>query len=291
MNQDHDKVAEREDGGDDVPGGDLDWSWCKRIEEKRNPAKHGERVAEGKEYFWGHTDLQGYLDGGKIESSGKLYAVKINFDTVRMSRYMRIMKDDYHHGDLRRALLEAAEAELNENGLEGFSLRKVAKRAGVSHAAPAHHFKDVSGLLTALAAEGYRRFVTVQEKRQSKEDSDPAAQLIAQGLGYVDFATANTALFRLMFSSDRPSFADVALADASGAAFTKLADGIGAVTGVHPYQDEGALQQACAMWSMAHGISDLISSGRMSPIANMPKNAREKIIRSMLARAMPQDRP
>ena len=66
--------------------------------------------------------------------------------------------DTYHHGDLRAALIEAALAELEETGPEGFSLRKVARRAGVSPAAPARHFKDVTGLLTALAAEGYRRF-------------------------------------------------------------------------------------------------------------------------------------
>ena len=66
------------------------------------------------------------------------------------------MKDEkpYHHGDLRSALLVAAEADLAENGIEAFSLRQVARRAGVSHAAPAQHFGDANGLLTALATEG-----------------------------------------------------------------------------------------------------------------------------------------
>lgn len=59
----------------------------------------------------------------------------------------------YHHGDLRAALLHAAEEELAERGMEAFSLRSVAKRAGVSHAAPAHHFGDAQGLLTALAGK------------------------------------------------------------------------------------------------------------------------------------------
>ena len=65
----------------------------------------------------------------------------------------------YHHGDLAAALLAAAEAELAEKGVEAFSLRSVAKRAGVSHAAPAHHFGDATGVLTALATEGFRRFL------------------------------------------------------------------------------------------------------------------------------------
>ena len=62
----------------------------------------------------------------------------------------------YHHGDLRKALIEAAEAELAEKGVEGFTLRGCAKRAGVSHAAPAHHFKDANALLTALAVVAAR---------------------------------------------------------------------------------------------------------------------------------------
>ena len=71
--------------------------------------------------------------------------------TASKTASRRASKDRYHHGDLKMALLRAAEAELAENGIESFSLRAVAKRAGVSHGAPAHHFKDAKGLLTALA--------------------------------------------------------------------------------------------------------------------------------------------
>jgi AcrR family transcriptional regulator len=110
----------------------------------------------------------------------------------------------YHHGDLRAALLRAAEEELTANGVEGFSLRAVAKRAGVSHAAPAHHFGDVRGLLTALCVEGFNRFLATQHAREAAAALDPRSQLVASGLGYVDFALANPALFRLMFSSNLP---------------------------------------------------------------------------------------
>jgi AcrR family transcriptional regulator len=79
---------------------------------------------------------------------------------------MRKTKDSYHHGDLRAALLAAGEAVLTETGVEGFSLRLVAKRVGVSHSAPAHHFGDAQGLLTALAAEGFRRFLLAMQARQ-----------------------------------------------------------------------------------------------------------------------------
>ncbi|MEO0497745.1 MAG: helix-turn-helix domain-containing protein, partial [Pseudomonadota bacterium] len=69
----------------------------------------------------------------------------------------RTKRGPYHHGDLREALLTAAEVELTDRGIEGLSLRGVAKRAGVSHAAPAHHFGDKAGLLTALTTIGFQR--------------------------------------------------------------------------------------------------------------------------------------
>src|SRR5262245_3431916 len=73
-------------------------------------------------------------------------------------------RDSYHHGDLRAALLKAAEAELAENGIEGFTLRGCARRAGVSHAAPAHHFKDVRAILTELAADGFEKLAELTEQ-------------------------------------------------------------------------------------------------------------------------------
>ena len=84
----------------------------------------------------------------------------------------------YHHGDLRAALLAAAETELDERGVESFSLRGVARRAGVSHAAPAHHFRDVRGLLTALAAEGFARFLAAQRAREAAAGADPHNRMV-----------------------------------------------------------------------------------------------------------------
>ena len=87
----------------------------------------------------------------------------------------------YHHGALRAALLAAAEAELAETGIERFSLRSVAKRAGVSHAAPAHHFGDTGGLLTALAAEGFTRFLATQHAREAAAPQVPATSSWRRG--------------------------------------------------------------------------------------------------------------
>ena len=136
----------------------------------------------------------------------------------------------YHHGNLFSVLLDSAEQELIERGIEGFSLRGVAKRANVSHAAPAHHFGDANGLLTALAARGFERFIQRQRDFRQRAPSDPRAQLEASGVGYVVFALENPAIFRLMFSSDRPDFGDPDLQQVAESAFEELVEHVRAVT-------------------------------------------------------------
>lgn len=79
---------------------------------------------------------------------------------------MAAKKENYHHGDLRVALLKAGEAVLATTGSHGFSLRQVAREVGVSHSAPAHHFGDANGLLMAMAADGYSRFLQAMQERQ-----------------------------------------------------------------------------------------------------------------------------
>ncbi len=191
----------------------------------------------------------------------------------------------YHHGDLRAALLRAAEEELAERGIEGFSLRGVARRVGVSHAAPAHHFADTDALLTALAAEGFQRFLATQRGRQAGAPADPRAQLIAAGQGYVAFAAAHPALFRLMFASRRADFDDPALAAAAGAAYDHLVAGVAAATG-----GPGAPPaDVMAVWAMAHGIADLANSGRLSLVA--PDAGGEAMVTEALGRALAPTRP
>ncbi|MEZ5755645.1 MAG: TetR/AcrR family transcriptional regulator [Paracoccaceae bacterium] len=185
----------------------------------------------------------------------------------------------YHHGDLRAALLRAAEEELQASGVEAFSLRQVARRAGVSHAAPTHHFGDARGLLTALAAEGFHRFLAAQSLREARADPAPAAQLTAAGLGYVDFAMERPALFRLMFGSDRPDFADPVLNEAATAAYRHLRDQVAEVGG-----DEVA---AASVWAMAHGLADLLSNGRLRAILSLPEAARQDVLAALLERAFP----
>lgn len=204
--------------------------------------------------------------------------------TMKTDPGRRRTKDGYHHGDLHRALLQAAEAELADKGVEGFSLRGVAKRAGVSHAAPAHHFGDANGLLTALAAEGFRRLMEAQRVRQQKAGADGLSRLVAAGHGYIAFAMEHPALFRLMFSSDRPDHGAPALRDAAAAAFYKLVDDVRAVHGPGPADHDRIMSDVMAAWAMVHGLADLMNAGRLRHLLEMPEAARDAAIAEMLRR-------
>ncbi len=192
----------------------------------------------------------------------------------------------YHHGDLRAALLHAAEAELAENGIEGFTLRGCAKRAGVSHAAPAHHFKDANALLTALAAIGFERFVAAQDARRAQADPDPLAQQIASGVGYIDFAAAHPSLFNLMFGSRKPLFADAELDRSASKAFADLVEGVANLHGGEPMQSRSGRIQVAKAWSDVHGIATLLIAGRLHFLDQELKSDREATIHALVSLAM-----
>lgn len=198
----------------------------------------------------------------------------------------------YHHGDLATALLDAAQDELAERGVEAFSLRGVAKRAGVSHAAPAHHFKDVQGLLTALATRGFERFVQRQSEFRRRAEKDAQSQLVASGLGYVVFAMENPALFRLMFGSSRPDLDDAKLGPAVSRAYGDLVTHVARATGLdvravedgHAMLDADFREYVAACWAVVHGLADLLVAGRMASIGALPTKARQAAIAAVIRR-------
>jgi AcrR family transcriptional regulator len=193
-------------------------------------------------------------------------------------------KPRYHHGDLRAALLAAGEAELAASGIEAFSLRRVARRVGVSHSAPAHHFGDTDGLLDALATEGFRRFLAAMEAREAQAPrDDPRARVIGSGLGYVDFAEASPALFRLMFATERKPNKSAELVAAGAAAFRHLADGIARLRGVSPFEDTAVMVDVMAAWSMVHGFAELMIFRRLPPSAT----ARDEVLTDLMRRSLP----
>jgi AcrR family transcriptional regulator len=125
----------------------------------------------------------------------------------------------YHHGELREALVAAGRKLLEEKGLRGFTLRECARRAQVSHAAPAHHFASIDDLLAEIATRGYRDLTTAMTAEARRSGGDAAARLVGQGVGYMAFAAANPVLFQLMFSREANHFETPALAAAAKSAY------------------------------------------------------------------------
>jgi len=181
-------------------------------------------------------------------------------------RSPRTRSEPYHHGDLSRALVKAAEELLTERGVEGFTLRECARRAGVSHAAPAHHFGDIGGLLTEVAASGFEQLTATVLKAKSRE-SDPVKWMVLGNLTYVQFAIDHPALFRLMFHSALVDRSSERLRSAGAAAFATLKAGLSGMRGdsdadvmaSEAWRDPELLEQ----WALIHGLATLAVEGQL----------------------------
>ncbi|MFI2649353.1 TetR/AcrR family transcriptional regulator [Micromonospora fulviviridis] len=174
----------------------------------------------------------------------------------------------YHHGDLRRALLEAAVEVMAESGPAALSLRDLARRAGVSHAAPAHHFSDKAGLLTALAAEG---FELLAEALGNAGDD-----LADTGVAYVGFAVRHRAHFEVMFRPDLYRADDPEVVAARTRAGELLRAGVARRTG------RGLDVDALAAWSIVHGFATLWLSGALPPRVGPDPEAAARTVISRL---------
>lgn len=177
------------------------------------------------------------------------------------SRSTTAQPPSYHHGALRAALLDAAEAILLERGVEAFSLRECARRAGVSHAAPAHHFGDAKGLLTAFATLGFERMADRMAKYRERAGADPVAQLLAVGQAYIDFALAHRAQFQLMFRRDRLDATDTECAAAGGRAAAMLNTSLAAAMRSRGLSFDDAPQRTLLAWAAVHGFATLALEG------------------------------
>jgi len=178
---------------------------------------------------------------------------------------------NYHHGDLRAALLKAAEGILAERGSGALTLRACARAAGVSHAAPAHHFGNLSGLLTALVVAGVERLAGYQ-LRASARAGDAAAKKRAAGLGYIRFALEHPALFELIFRDARIDRRDpeyVAAVQSGGS----LVRGLLASSG-NADPDRAAVEWVRS-WSLVHGFAVLASAGALSAPGERRLDAKE----------------
>jgi AcrR family transcriptional regulator len=159
---------------------------------------------------------------------------------------------DYHHGNLRQALLEAAVTEIAEVGLSAMSLRKVAARVGVTHPAASHHFGDKTGLLTALAAQGHRTLADALRARRVA-----GGDLLDLGVAYVRFAHDHRPLFEVMFRPELLQADDPELAAARAASGAELHGASASRAGVRQQQ------VARGAWSFVHGFTTLWLAGNL----------------------------
>jgi AcrR family transcriptional regulator len=196
----------------------------------------------------------------------------------------------YHHGDLHGALLKAAERVLERDGLAGLTLRAVAREAGVSHAAPPHHFGDLTGLVSELAAIGYRRF-SMAMAAAGAAASMPMEKGLASAKAYVRYARAHPGMYGLMFRTERLDMTRPSLREAADASFAGFARAIGAHRHEQISTETLTLQQAGTLtlaWSLVHGFSTLLLDGRLTKImGRLPEGTdAETLLEAMLKSAI-----
>ncbi|TXJ76424.1 TetR/AcrR family transcriptional regulator [Streptomyces lavendulae] len=173
----------------------------------------------------------------------------------------------YHHGDLRASCLRAARDLLEEDGSAGLSLRAVARRAGVSAAAPYRHFADREALVSAVAAQGYRELAG----HLAAAHPSPATpdELAAVAVAYVCFALDRPALFRVMFAEPCDPGSEERVGATS--ALAEYVQGI--VRGVFPGADPDVL--ATTVWALVHGLAFLYLDGKLD--ASTPEAVADRV--------------
>lgn len=236
-----------------------------------------------------------------------------------MTAEPNLARGGYHHGNLKSALIVAADTIIREKGIEGFSLREAARRAGVSIGAPAHHFGSATGLLTEVALLGYESLGAVLNGVAVTDD--PARDLRRLALAYVGFALAHPGRFRLMFRPDLVNRDDPRYAEFSARALSGFATAIArrqeAGQRAGPAASEDAGQEAdrvagqeadrvadreavravskdrmadlFVVWSSIHGMANLVVDGKAKYLfgGTSPEHFVEATLPGLLATAWP----
>jgi AcrR family transcriptional regulator len=182
---------------------------------------------------------------------------------------------DYHHGDLRRALVEATSRLVEVNGLEGFTLRAAARLAGVSDGAPYHHFADRDALLAAVAEHGFRTLREELEESAERERGDARRRSLAIGVAYVLFAARNPAKFRLMFGplvQAKHRYPD--LAAAAARTYELVQEGLAQSADDRSTARVAARNAMFGRWALVHGLSMLAIDGHLSHHASSERTLR-----------------
>jgi AcrR family transcriptional regulator len=191
-------------------------------------------------------------------------------------------RDRYHHGDLRRALLQAALELVQREGPQGLTLRAAARLAGVSQAAPYRHFADKQALLAAVAEEGFRDMAAAMQRATRAHAAEPLLRFRALGLSYVRFAQSHPAHFRVMFG---PEVADrslyPSLSESAGETFRLL------VQAIRECQKAGSVREgdpedlATTAWSTVHGLSALLVDAQLGGKAKQVDDLAQRVTQNL----------
>jgi AcrR family transcriptional regulator len=200
-------------------------------------------------------------------------------ETPNSSRARGRRKAPYHHGDLKRALVDAALTLIAEKGPRGFSLSEAARRAGVSPAAPYRHFADKAHLVAAVAEQG---FIELHQTlvEASADVPDPREGLIEIGRRYVQWAVAHPDHYQVMFGEDMDKAVHPGLLDAGARAYDDLLAAITRCLTAGVLRGNDPRRVAAPMWSMVHGIASLAIGGDLRHVG-VDESPEELAVRSI----------
>ncbi|ESY16409.1 TetR/AcrR family transcriptional regulator [Mesorhizobium sp. M1060] len=171
----------------------------------------------------------------------------------------------YHHGNLRRSLIDTALEVMRQERNWQFTLREIARRAGVSHAAPYKHFPDKGALLTALALIGFDQLRAALIQAQSNAGGEPREALLPMARAYIDFGVDNPALYRLMFGAESGYQCDVHLGESAISVFNTVMDVLARGQAEGVFRRRPVRDYATACWSLLHGMTMLSIDGLLMP--------------------------
>jgi AcrR family transcriptional regulator len=194
-------------------------------------------------------------------------------------------RDTYHHGDLKRALTEAALGLVSEKGPKGFTLREVARRAGVSAAAPYRHFADKADLLAAVATQGFVQFHEMLSA-VATETTDLNQRMVDMARAYVRWAVTHPDYYQAMFGAEIDKSTHPELLTAGLRAFGDLVDAITQCQGAKILPDGDPLEIAGPTWSLLHGISTLSIGQDLAHVGirDDPQDLAERSLTALLFR-------
>jgi len=172
------------------------------------------------------------------------------------------IKQNYHHGDLRTALINATVEMINQYGVESITMRKLSEWVGVSRTAAYRHFSDKTDLLTATAIEGFKQFTLALQVGRLDTSIDEINQFRMMGQAYIRFAMENPAYYRLMFG-DTVIQESEALRKACDASFNELLIMIERLQGIGVISGDEPKMQAIYIWSLMHGLSSLVIDNKL----------------------------